>query len=263
MANFNYYFENFKIELKRYFLYTQEYIMMLIMNVTMVFIQYALFSNLFYAKKQVINGFTKENLLQYFIINFLISQLTFTEVHASIKNDYYNGKMVLIHSKPMNYILHYFSRAFSNVIGNTILMGIPTILIMTFIFHFSLSIKLLLLLYIEIIIIYTMNFFIYYIIGIISFSNTYGLMVKHIYTMIYSIFSGFLIPLNFFPKWLQNTANILPFKYMAYEPIMLFISFNQKAFFKIIEIQIFWIVILYIIVKWIHNRIGERLYING
>ena len=48
--------------------------------------------------------------------------------------------------------------------------------------------------------------------------------VRRVYLLLQGIFSGALIPLVFFPKVLQRLLLFLPFQYVTYVPIMVYIG---------------------------------------
>lgn len=74
------------------------------------------------------------------------------------------------------------------------------------------------------------------------------------------VFAGYVLPLEFLPKWLGDLANILPFSYMIYFPI---ISFQGKlAFLQLLHVilfQIIWLVVLVFIYSFIWRK-GVRQY---
>lgn len=78
------------------------------------------------------------------------------------------------------------------------------------------------------------------------------------------LFGGIVVPLWFYPEWMFNIANFLPFKYIIFDVtnIILGKCSNDEAF-KIIAIQLLWVIILFIIERflWIVGR--KKIEING
>ncbi|MNC23151.1 hypothetical protein D3C75_711670 [compost metagenome] len=67
-----------------------------------------------------------------------------------------------------------------------------------------------------------MNFYVNYTIGLTSFWLVQSAGIRSAFMLVSGIFSGALIPLDFFPHWLQVTQFFLPFQYIAYMPAMVF-----------------------------------------
>ncbi len=84
-----------------------------------------------------------------------------------------------------------------------------------------------------------------------------------IYQKLVFILGGMLIPLDFYPVWLQNLSKSLPFAYMMYGPARLFVHFDLALFFQIIGGQILWLTVLTGGMILAFARGVRRLAING
>ena len=88
--------------------------------------------------------------------------------------------------------------------------------------------------------------------------------VVNIFMVISDILSGMVIPIPFFPKYLQNISNILPFRYITDFPFRLYvgnISIDQAL--NGIIIQIIWIIILILLGRLITNKALKKAVIQG
>ena len=88
--------------------------------------------------------------------------------------------------------------------------------------------------------------------------------IVNIFMVVSDILSGMIIPIPFFPKYLQNITNLLPFRYITDFPFRLYvgnISINE-GFIGII-IQIIWIVILVILGRLITKKALKKAVIQG
>ncbi|MBT8491626.1 MAG: ABC-2 family transporter protein [Deltaproteobacteria bacterium] len=82
-------------------------------------------------------------------------------------------------------------------------------------------------------------------IGALGFFLERSLALVEVYLGIFAVFSGYLVPLDLFPAWLQNLAAHLPFRYMLAFPVELLIgklSFDQAL--VELAIQGLWVVII-------------------
>ena len=88
--------------------------------------------------------------------------------------------------------------------------------------------------------------------------------VINIFMVISDILSGMVIPVPFFPNYLQNISNILPFRYISDFPFRLYvgnITINEGLIGIII--QIIWIIILVILGKLITKKALKKAVIQG
>ena len=88
--------------------------------------------------------------------------------------------------------------------------------------------------------------------------------VMSLFMVIGDLLSGLIIPIPFFPKYMQNISNLLPFRYVGDFPFRLYVGniSNTEGIIGIF-IQIFWIIILIIIGKLITKKALNRAVIQG
>jgi len=88
--------------------------------------------------------------------------------------------------------------------------------------------------------------------------------VVNIFMVVSDILSGLVIPIPFFPNFLQNISDILPFRYISDFPFRLYVG-NISNYEGIIGIlmQIIWIIILVAIGRLITKKALEKAVIQG
>lgn len=78
------------------------------------------------------------------------------------------------------------------------------------------------------------------------------------------ILSGLVVPIPFFPKYLQNINNFLPFRYISDFPVRLYIGNIPLSEGLIgIIVQIVWIIILFVLGKILANIAIKKAVIQG
>lgn len=88
--------------------------------------------------------------------------------------------------------------------------------------------------------------------------------VINIFMVISDILSGLVIPIPFFPDYLQNISNILPFRYISDFPFRLYVgNITINEGFIGIGIQIIWIIILIIIGRLLTKKALKKAIIQG
>lgn len=74
---------------------------------------------------------------------------------------------------------------------------------------------------------------------------------------------GMIIPLDFFPQWLQPVLNVLPFRLMFYSPARLLLEFHPTAALHLVGQQLFWLAIILTATRQVLRIGGRQLYVNG
>ena len=100
-------------------------------------------------------------------------------------------------------------------------------------------------------------------IGLSAFTVEEVAPFEWIYQKLVFILGGMLIPLDFYPAWLQTIARSLPFAYMMYGPARLFVLPDMQLFIQILTGQLFWFAILGGLLLLVFSRGMKRLAING
>ena len=100
-------------------------------------------------------------------------------------------------------------------------------------------------------------------IGLAAFVAEEVAPFEWIYQKLVFILGGMLIPLDFYPAWLQTLAKSLPFAYMMYGPARLFVRPDMQLFFQILAGQVLWLAVLGGLLSLAFSRGMRRLAING
>jgi ABC-2 type transport system permease protein len=79
-----------------------------------------------------------------------------------------------------------------------------------------------------------------------------------------SILSGALVPLSFFPGWLQAAAAVLPFASMAATPGLIYLGHvDGLDAVRLIAIQFGWVLVLWVGARLVWRRAVTRVTIHG
>jgi ABC-2 type transport system permease protein len=100
-------------------------------------------------------------------------------------------------------------------------------------------------------------------IGLLAFITEDVAPFEWIYQKLIFILGGLLIPIDFYPEWLQALAKALPFSYMMYGPARLFVSPDMVDFLNLIGSQFLWILLLGGVLTLFFRLGTRRLAING
>ncbi len=107
------------------------------------------------------------------------------------------------------------------------------------------------------------NFCLTALIGLLAFITEEVAPFMWIYQKFIFILGGMMIPLDFYPPWLQTISKATPFAYIMYGPARLFVTPSLERFFGLLAGQIMWIAVLGLFVTIVYRRGLRRLAING
>ncbi|GAA1752815.1 ABC transporter permease [Luedemannella helvata] len=109
-----------------------------------------------------------------------------------------------------------------------------------------------------------LRFLIVYLSALACFYTQNYLGVHWARLVIVSLFSGALVPLVFFPQWLQSTAAVLPFASMAATPSLVYIGqLRGTEALVMIATQFGWVVVLWLLARLIFRHAIKRVTIHG
>lgn len=174
-----------------------------------------------FQQKSEIGGFNLQNTITYFIVIQILTTLVFSRVGFAIATDIQKGDLSNYLIKPISYLLFQALRQFSRNLmqiffGLIFFIVLLSIVDLAFLANFKLNS--LLLGIVSMIIGYSININLVMIIGLSAFWISNSARLLFMFYAILSIFSGLMIPLNFFPETAQNILMKSPFPYIFYVP---------------------------------------------
>ncbi|NQV00044.1 MAG: ABC-2 family transporter protein [Parcubacteria group bacterium] len=180
-----------------------------------------------YADRDMIAGFSKADIVTYFIIIILIKLVSDSHISSSLREDVLDGRLNNFLIRPANFIFSRFLHESGYKLFSAFLY-IPIIIIISIFFRqylvFPQSVLQFSLFLISLITAFILSSGFQFIIGFACFwlgNNSGPLNFNHIAD---SIFSGRIAPLVFFPSILQSIALFLPFQYISYFPAQIYLG---------------------------------------
>lgn len=184
-------------------------------------------------------------------------------ISTPISEQVKDGSIAYLLAKPFNFLLYQFSvglgdsllQIFANLVaGSAIvwyLVGPPPEL-----FNWGIGL-------VSMVLAILINFCIHAMIGLLAFVTEEISAFQWIYSKFILIMGGVLIPLDFFPVWLQKISFAFPFAYTTYGPARLFVDPTPERMQLIFTGQIIWVVVLGLLLSWFYKRSQRHLAING
>ena len=194
-----------------------------------------------------IEGFNFSQMLTYIAVGWIIRSFYFNNIDQKMAYQVQEGKLAMDLIKPVNTQLMYVAEAFGQSCFRLILLTVPTALLLLVVFPlrlpagpmnlagFLLSVLL--------------SFFL--VAGINFCVGTFALRLKSILGLLRAkyflleLFSGLLIPITFFPEWAQQILNLLPFPYISFAPVLIYLGKTEGVdILRTLSMQAFWVLVL-------------------
>lgn len=253
------YLSTVKIALLNSFAYKYKLLFYALTGIIQFIVYFFLWKTIFLSAHNY-NGFTLESVITYFVLSFVIQSILpkwiAMEIGWSVKKGEISTKLL----KPICFKKYFLFYSLGDVIFTFIFMGAPIILT-SFFSNAIVSCNNAILFMITLIISYLITFYLYYIIGLLSFwfINIWGIFIT--FDFIYLFLSGAYLPIAFMPDTMKIIIGVLPFKYIVDFPISIWI--NNTVDIKSLCIQFLWLLILFLISEIMYKKAINKLEVLG
>src|SRR5215216_514424 len=205
-----------------------------------------------YRYSDTIRGLTFNETFIYVALGSAIFILLKTYADWIMHFEIREGAIATYLTKPIDYQIYALFANFGAMLMNLTAITVPTALVMLFVFKVQIPAGLGLFLFpIGLLLAFLISFSIDYFVGLFAFysESVWGLSITK--EIIVTVFSGALIPLQFFPDAMQRILYWLPFQAIYYTPLTMVAKPNLglETFLPMLGIQIFWVVALFALTR--------------
>ena len=254
-----------KINIKTNLAYVSSAWGALIMTIFQIFVFYYIWMAI-YKDDSVINGISKDQIVTYIILSRIIyTQITWGFI-PKIGRKIHSGEIAMDLLKPIDFELFMYVGRIGDFIAFASMTAIPVLLVCGFtlgiqppqdaltVVFFTLSLFMAM----------TISFFVEFWIGLLTFYTNYSWGLQTFQEALVSLFSGALIPINFFPDWLRIITEILPFKEMSYSPVSIYLGLvHGPHVYETLGYQLLWVVILLFLTKFVYSLSIKKITVQG
>lgn len=219
-----------------------------------------------YRYSDVIRGLSFNETFIYVALGSAIFILLKTYADWIIHYEIREGAIATYLTKPIDYQIYALFANFGALLMNLTAITIPTALVMLLVFKVRFAFGPGLFLFpFSLLLAFLISFSIDYFIGIFGFysESVWGLSITK--EIIVTVFSGALIPLQFFPDAIQRVLYWLPFQAIYHTPLMMITRPNQglDVFLPTILVQLVWAILLFLLARLFYNQAIKVLRIAG
>lgn len=234
-------------------------------NIIYLGVAYYLWKSI-YRYADTIHGLTFNEAFLYVGLGSAIFILLKTYADWIIHHEIREGMIAVYLTKPIDYQLYALSANFGALLMGLTAVSIPTALILAFVFKVKVALGVGLLLFpVSLLLAFLISFSIDYFVGVMAFysESVWGLSITK--EIIVAVFSGALIPLQFFPESIRNILFWLPFQAIYHTPIMMITKADQglDVFLPMLLIQLIWALTLFLLARVFFNQAVKVLRIAG
>lgn len=219
-----------------------------------------------YRYSDTIRGLTFNETFLYIGLGSAIFILLKTYTDWYIHYEIREGAISMYLIKPVDYQIYSLFGNLGSLLMNLTAITIPTALIMLFVFRVKFTVGPGLFLFpVSLLMAFLITFSIDYFIGLLGFysESVWGLSTTK--EIIVTVFSGALIPLQFFPEAIQKVLFWLPFQAIYHTPLMMITRPNLgwDVFLPMLLVQLAWAAVLFVLARLFFNQAIKVLRIAG
>lgn len=209
-----------------------------------------------------INGFALWKMILYYFIYFTATQIAgyYRQLPYTVWNEITQGDLSKFVCRPISYIKYHFFYGLGYTYYSAIFCLPITIIASIYFFDGIAFLAKALLFGVCLTMGIFITFFVYIMIGLLSFWTKSVFGYRDMILHVGGIFAGGIIPLSFMPDLFQNISYFLPFRYMIYDPICILVyDYSFREVISVILRQGIYIVVLGVITQYMW-KIGLKRY---
>lgn len=190
------------------------------------------------------------------LARFIFISFPFTETSEEIEEIIKSGQLTAIITRPVTFQKYVFFKLNFNTLVDG-LLSIGLFLVMSFVMGWYILDDLVywLLFGVSFILAICLNYFFYFSIGLLSFWADEIFGITQAIRSIRMFFSGELIPLTMFPETFLTVASLLPFKYMLFNPVYLYLKkYPVPEALHQLGLQLLWTIFFMIFSRILYRR---------
>lgn len=234
-------------------------------NIVYLGVAYYLWKSI-YDGRQVINGLTFNQTFLYVGLGSAIFILLKTYADWILHYEIREGAIASYLTKPIDLQIYNLFANLGSVLMNLMAITVPTVIMLGLVFQVRVpSGPGLFLFPFSLLLAFLISFSLDYFVGLMGFysESVWGLSTTK--EIIVTVFSGALIPLQFFPEQMQKVLYLLPFQAIYHTPLMMVTKPNQglEVFLPMMGLQLFWAVALFLGARLFYKQAIKVLRIAG
>ncbi|WP_270169131.1 ABC transporter permease [Paenibacillus sp. SYP-B4298] len=219
-----------------------------------------------FGDQETLGGFTVAQMTTYVAVSWMSRAFYFNNLDREIANEIRDGSVAIQFIRPYSYLLVKMMQGFGEGLFRLLLFMVPGMIVVCLIFPVTLptSATTWLVYLVMLAFSFLINTQINMLTGLFAFyvENNEGMM--RMKRVMVDLFSGVIVPVTFFPGWLEAVMKWLPFQAITYLPSSVFTGRTEGSqALQVLGLQALWFVALLLPIWWIWRRARNRLFVQG
>jgi len=219
-----------------------------------------------FAHSARIEGFDFSQILTYIAVGWVIRSFYFNNIDQDMAQQVMEGKLAMDLIKPVNTQSMYVAQAFGEALFRLLLLTAPAAVVLLLVYplrrpaslaHFAGF--------------FTSVVLSFFIVAGINFAvGTLAIRLKSILGLLRAkyflleLFSGLLLPISFFPHAAQRLLAAMPFQYISYVPVLIYLGkINGAGIWTALGLQLFWVIALLLVGDVMWRWSSRKITIQG
>lgn len=262
------YFACVRLSFLKLITYRMRYFTGIITYLMFVSVHYYIWQAVYRGKPEgtLINGFSFEQIITYVAIGWIARSLYFSDIDEEISEMVKTGQISIYLIRPIKFHLVMLAEAFGGLIFRLFLFTLPITIVLLTVFPVSppktviAGITFILSTFVSFLVLAEINF----LLGLLCFylKSIDGFMrAKYFFIQ---LFSGLLLPLSFYPRWLRDIMEYLPFKLIAATPLEIYLGkITGLELIQTLFMTFLWALFLFIMAEKLSRIAFKKLSIQG
>ncbi|MDF2716581.1 MAG: hypothetical protein K0R28_3506 [Paenibacillus sp.] len=213
-----------------------------------------------------VQGTTVADMMAFVMINMIVSALTRSNIANKLAERFNDGSIAIDFIRPIRLKYYLISEQLGENLYSTIFHILPVAVVGLVFLDIQLpdawwqSGMFVLTLVLGIVLVYMIN----YLIGLLVFWMKTAFYTNWLLGALMELFAGSVVPLWFYPAGLYHVAMALPFRFISFEPISIFLgrtTWNES--WTVVGFQLVWIAVLLLVERVLWRSVQTKVIIQG
>lgn len=205
-------------------------------------------------------------MLTYTIVSSLLMTLTSSSVAHKLGEKIQTGDIIMDFLRPVNLKTLFFANELGWNLFRLLFIAMPGAILTGLMvgFSFPAELEMIFAFSISLILGLLLAFYFHYLVGLSAFWLEATWYIPFFTGALIQLFAGATIPLWFYPEWLYQLTNFMPFRFIFFEPISIFLGQRDiSEILIILATQLIWLLILWVCERLVWRNVNAKMVMNG
>jgi ABC-2 type transport system permease protein len=258
-----------QLNLKVYMTYRKSFMFSILIHPIFLLMNIYLFKSIYaYNGTSEINNYSLDQMIWYFAVTIFVWVFTVNMADRRMSRYIISGELGPLLLRPISIYQYELANAIALRTAAVLFEFLPDMVTYSLIYPPTfLTLASFCKFLIVIIPAFLLNFLLKYLTGLSAIVTQNSSSMNRVVGTIIPLFGGAMIPLDFFPLWLQRVCDFLPFKYIFYEPVQFFINrghaTSAEGLIHVLLMQLLWVVGLYLVIRIVWSVLMKKIVLVG